>query len=398
MPTQILDASAMSRTRKMLPTGRSMRSSALIVLGLGCCAIFTTFQTHATGASPAPATERDGQHDFDFIFGRWKIHLKRRVHAATGPDTWTEFDGYGLYRKVWSGRANLNEFEADSPTGHVQGLTLRTYNPQTRQWRLYWASSQDGILDIPQVGQFRNGQGEFYAQDTLDGKAVFIRYVWTHNGPTSAHFEQALSGDGGKSWDVNWISDMVRVSDDPDSGPRPIGARPGNAPAEKATQGGQHDFDPLVGSWKYHLKRRMNPLTGSMNWVELTGTGTCYPLWGGNAQLDTLLVDGPGGHIEGLTLRLYNPKTHQWRLYWANSKDGIVAVPQIGEFSDGHGAFYAQDTLDDRGIFVRFDWTALASASPHFEQSFSPDGGKTWEVNWITDQTRSDDLTKKDRP
>jgi hypothetical protein len=161
MPTQIWDASAISRTRRMLPTGRSMTLSALIVLGLGCCATFATFQTHATGASPAPATERDGQHDFDFIFGRWKIHLKRRVPAATGSDTWTEFDGYGLYRKVWDGRANLNEFEADSPTGHVQGLTLRTYNPQTHQWSLYWASSQDGVLDIPQIGQFRNGQGEF---------------------------------------------------------------------------------------------------------------------------------------------------------------------------------------------------------------------------------------------
>jgi hypothetical protein len=184
---------------------------------------------------------------------------------------------------------------------------------------------------------------------------------------------------------------MVRVSNDPDSARRPAGARPATA------QGGQHDFDPLAGSWKYHLKRRTNPLTGSNSWIELTGTGVCYPLWSGTAQLDTLSVDGPTGRIEGLTLRLYNPKTHQWRLYWANSKDGVVAVPQIGEFSNGHGEFYAQDTLDDQGIFVRFDWTQLASDSPHFEQSFSKDGGKTWEVNWITDQTRVDRFANKDR-
>lgn len=379
----------MNQTRRIPVTRRSLIATLLILLGCGCYAASALSPAQAADApSPAPAAERDGQHDFDFIFGLWKIHLKRHVHAANGPDTWREFDGYGLYRKVWDGRANLNEFEADSPSGHVEGLTLRTYNPQTHQWSLYWASSQDGILDIPQVGQFHDGQGEFYAQDTLDGKSQFIRYVWTHKGADSAHFEQALSADGGRTWDVNWISDMVRVSADPSATLPPAKATPTSTRAESSSQGGQRSFDPLLGSWDFHLKRRLNPLTGSNNWVELTGTGACYPLWGGKAQLDTVLLNGSNGRIEGLTLRLYNPKTQQWRLYWANSKDGIVVVPQIGEFSNGHGAFYAQDTLDDKAILVRYDWTGLASASPHFEQSFSADWGKTWEVNWITHQNR----------
>ena len=357
----------------------------LVLFGSGTLGLSVA---QAADAPPAPASaaERDGQHDFDFVIGRWKIHLKRHVHADNGTDTWKEFDGYGSYRKVWEGRANLNEFEADSPSGHIQGLTLRTYNPNTHQWSLYWASSQDGILGIPQVGQFHDGRGEFYAQDTLDGKSQFIRYVWTHNGANSAHFEQAFSADGGKTWDDNWVSDMVRVADDSGASLKPaIGSAPD----------GQHDFNPLLGSWKYHLKRRLNPLTGSTTWVDLSGTGVCYPLWGGNAQLDTFLGDGPSGRIEGLTLRLFNPKTHQWRLYWANSKDGIVAVPQIGEFNKGHGDFYAQDALDDKAILVRYDWSAMASASPHFEQAFSADGGKSWEVNWITDQTRSGDSGQK---
>jgi hypothetical protein len=102
-------------------------------------------------------------------------------------------------------------------------------------------------------------------------------------------------------------------------------------------------------------------------------------------------VDGPIGHIEGLTLRLYNRETHQWGLYWANSKDGKVVVPQIGQFKDRRGEFYAQDTRNDRSILVRFDWTNMSTSKPHFEQSFSDDGGKTWEVNWITDQTRVPD-------
>jgi hypothetical protein len=342
--------------------------------------------TPATGVEGQTATERDGQHDFDFIFGRWKIHLKRRAPSANGANTWTEFDGYGLYRKIWDGRANLNEFEADSPSGHIEGLTLRTYNPKTRQWSLYWASSRDGILAEPQVGQFRDGVGEFYAQDKIDGKSVFVRYVWSKITANSVHFEQAFSDDGGKTWDVNWISDMARAPETSATAGAATDARP--ASTASPAQDGQHDFDPLLGSWKYHLQRRTNPLTGSTTWVDLTGAGVCYRLWDGSAQLDTILVNGESGHIEGLTLRLYNPKSHEWRLYWANSKDGVVVIPQIGQFKNGHGEFYAQDTLNDRSIFVKFDWTGLATASPHFEQSFSADGGKTWEVNWITDQTR----------
>jgi len=157
------------------------------------------------------------------------------------------------------------------------------------------------------------------------------------------------------------------------------------SPAERD---GQHDFDPLVGRWKYHLKRRLHPLTGSSTWVELDGTGECFKVWGGRAQLDTIEVDGSTGHIEGLTLRTYDPQSRQWRLYWANSKNGIIDPPQVGEFKNGRGEFFAKDTINGKSILVRYAWTDMTTTSPHFEQSFSDDGGKTWEVNWITDQTR----------
>jgi hypothetical protein len=162
-----------------------------------------------------------------------------------------------------------------------------------------------------------------------------------------------------------------------------------------AERDGQHDFDPLIGSWKYHLKRRLHPLTGSTTWIELNGTGVCYKVWDGGAQLDTFEADGSTGHIEGLTLRLYNPQSHQWRLYWANSKIGILDPPQVGEFKSGQGEFFAQDTINGKTILIRFVWTNMTTNSPHFEQSFSDDGGKTWEVNWITDQTRIPDETDK---
>jgi hypothetical protein len=154
-----------------------------------------------------------------------------------------------------------------------------------------------------------------------------------------------------------------------------------------AERDGQHDFDPLLGKWNYHLKRRLHPLTGSNTWVEFDGTGACLKVWDGS-QLDTVELNGPTGHIEGLTLRVYNPQSHQWRLYWANRKIGVLDPPQVGEFKNGRGEFFAQDTINGKTILIRFVWTDLTTNSPHFEQSFSDDGGKTWEVNWITDQTR----------
>jgi len=163
----------------------------------------------------------------------------------------------------------------------------------------------------------------------------------------------------------------------------------GTAPVVGGKHDGQHDFDFELGSWKIHLKRRLHPLAGSNTWVEFDGTSVTRKVWDGRAQLEEFETDGAGGHIEGLTTRLYNPKTHQWSLYWANSKNGTMEPPQVGEFKDGVGEFYAMDTLDGKAIVVRFVWSKTQSNMPHFEQSFSDDGGKTWEVNWITDQTRT---------
>ncbi|MGA8305429.1 MAG: hypothetical protein WB723_07105, partial [Candidatus Acidiferrales bacterium] len=108
----------------------------------------------AKADSQQPAALPDGQHDFDFELGSWKIHLKRRLNPLTGSNKWVEFDGTSVTRKVWDGRAQIEEFETDSPTsGHIEGLTLRTYNPKTHEWYLTWAISKDGVLVPPQIGR-----------------------------------------------------------------------------------------------------------------------------------------------------------------------------------------------------------------------------------------------------
>lgn len=180
-------------------------------------AVLIPNSVHASGQAVSQPTQlRDGQHDFDFEIGSWKIHLKKLLHPLTGDNTWVEFDGTSVTRKVWDGRSDLEEFETDGTTGHIEGLTLRLYNPATHQWSLYWANSKNGILGQPTVGEFKNGRGEFVDQEPsgVNGRQILVRFVWSEITPNSAHFEQSFSDDGGKTWEVNWITDQTRVNDE----------------------------------------------------------------------------------------------------------------------------------------------------------------------------------------
>jgi hypothetical protein len=159
-------------------------------------------------------TERDGQHDFDFEIGTWKTHLRRLLDPLTGSTTWVEYEGTSVVRKVWNGRANLVELVADGPAGHFEGLNLRLYNPQSHQWSLNFANSKSGTLSPPTIGEFKNGRGEFFAQETLNGRAILVRFVISDITPDSCRFEQAFSDDGGKTWEVNWIATDTRVKDE----------------------------------------------------------------------------------------------------------------------------------------------------------------------------------------
>jgi hypothetical protein len=172
-----------------------------------------TFAEQNPEAKTNVATLRDGQHDFDFEVGTWKTHLKRLQHPLTGSTTWVEYEGTTVVRKVWDGRAVLLELVADGPAGHFEGLSLRLYNPQSHQWSLNFANSSSGTLSQPTIGEFKNGRGEFYDQEDLNGRAIFVRFVISDITPNSCRFEQAFSDDGGKTWEVNWIAIDTRIAD-----------------------------------------------------------------------------------------------------------------------------------------------------------------------------------------
>lgn len=161
------------------------------------------------------AAASDGSHDFDFELGTWKTQVKRLVKPLTGSTTWVEMNGTTTVKPVWGGRANLVELEADGPNGHFRGLSLRLYNPQTKEWSLNFANAADGTLTIPTVGKFRDGRGEFFNEDTLGDKPILVRFVITPLSKTEIRFEQAFSADQGKTWEVNWIATDTKVADAP---------------------------------------------------------------------------------------------------------------------------------------------------------------------------------------
>jgi hypothetical protein len=156
---------------------------------------------------------RDGQHDFDFEIGTWKTHLRRLLNPLSGSTTWVEYEGTTVVRKVLNGRANLVELVADGPAGHFEGLSLRLYNPQSHQWSLNFANASSGVLSQPTIGEFKDGRGEFFDQETLNGRAILVRFVISDITPNSCRFEQAFSDDGGKTWEVNWVATDTRVKD-----------------------------------------------------------------------------------------------------------------------------------------------------------------------------------------
>ena len=182
------------------------------VLAGPCVGPVAAAQTAAAAAQP-PGALRDGAHDFDFEIGVWKSHLRRLVHPLSGSATWTDYDGTTTVRKVWNGAANLVELDVGGPAGRIEALSLRLYDPESRQWSLNFANRKAGeMAQPPTIGGFKNGRGEFFDQESFNGRAILVRFVISDITPDSCRFEQAYSDDGGRTWEINWIATDTRTS------------------------------------------------------------------------------------------------------------------------------------------------------------------------------------------
>lgn len=149
------------------------------------------------------------------------------------------------------------------------------------------------------------------------------------------------------------------------------------------------DFDFLVGRWKVRHRRLRQRLVGCTEWDEFGGSSELRQLMDGRANVDDCLLELPGGAYRAVTLRSFDPETGQWAIWWLDGRfPHQMDVPMIGGFSSGVGTFYADEQIDGRSVRVRFLWSDVTATSCRWQQAFSVDGGKTWEVNWVMDFTR----------
>jgi hypothetical protein len=160
----------------------------------------------------AAPQQHDGSHDFDWEVGVWNTHLRVLRQSSDGATAWVTYRGTSNVIPLWNCRGNMVELEVTGPDGrHLQAINLRLYDPASRQWSLNFANVATGVLGVPTIGEFHNGVGTFYDQEPIGGREVLVRNVWSNITPNSAHFAQAVSDDGGRTWKVNWIADDTRV-------------------------------------------------------------------------------------------------------------------------------------------------------------------------------------------
>lgn len=155
-------------------------------------------------------TLEQAARDFDFIHGVWKVRNRRLRERLAGCREWEEFDAVNTGRPLLRGAGNEDEFVSNY-AGGITGMSFRFLNPKTRQWSIYWASSRHGVLEPAVTGGFDGGTGIFSGADTLDGRAILVRFTWSRTDTANPRWEQAFSDDGGQTWETNWIMDFSRM-------------------------------------------------------------------------------------------------------------------------------------------------------------------------------------------
>jgi hypothetical protein len=328
-------------------------------------------------------TARDGRHDFGFNIGVWHTHIRRVLDPLSDSKESIELNGTVTVREVWDGRAQLEEIETDGPKGHWEGLSLFLYNPSAHQWSQSFINSQIAELGTPLIGEFHDGRGELFGQDTFQGKTILVRGVWSVIEPDSHRYEESYSDDGGHTWKLSFLANLTRD----EHAARQDGSSIADPPPIDSVPG-QHDFDFDLGTWKTHSTRLLHPLTGSHDWAEMDGITVVKKVWGGRANLAEYEADGPAGHVELLALRWFNHNSQEWNLDFATPRVGTLGIPGVGKFKAGRADFYDYEPINGRSVLVRFSIWGITPDTAQSEQAFSEDGGMTWEVNWINKYIR----------
>jgi hypothetical protein len=157
---------------------------------------------------PSPGSSHT---DFDFLFGKWNIRNRKLRERLANCSDWEEFDAVGECRGILNGFANTDTFKTDAGGEHYEGMTLRLFDPKTKLWSIYWASTTNVVLDVPQVGSFEGDKGEFFARDAWKDAPVIVKFLWDKTDENAPVWSQAFSADEGKTWEWNWHMHFARI-------------------------------------------------------------------------------------------------------------------------------------------------------------------------------------------
>nr|WP_294810271.1 hypothetical protein [uncultured Sphingomonas sp.] len=315
-------------------------------------------------------------HDWDWLVGNWDVWHRRLKDRLAGSNEWQEFTGKSALWLALDGLGTIDDNIVDIPSGTYRGLTVRAYNPERQQWAIWWVDGRNPtVIDAPVRGGFAGNTGVFTGPDVFKGRPVTARFRWLDIHSERPHWEQALSTDGGKSWEINWENFFTRTA--------PV-ATPLPAVADR-----RRDFDFLHGSWSVQHRRRKQRLAGSSEWEEFAGTLVNWPVLGGQGNIGDNFFARAGGAHRGIGLRTFDPASGEWLSWWleGRSPTGFATLVR-GRFTNGVGVFEGDDTLDGRPVKTRVRWSGITSNAARWEQAMSGDGGATWETNWISDFRR----------
>ena len=329
-------------------------------------------------AMPAPlfGGETSHAHDWDWLVGSWDVWHRRLKERLAGSNDWEEFAGKSALWLALGGLGTIDDNIVDIPSGTYRGLTVRAFDPAQGKWSIWWVDGRNPtVIDAPVRGGFSGDIGVFEGPDLFKCRPVIARFRWLDIHSARPHWEQALSIDGGRSWEINWENFFTRTA--------PV-ATPLPAVAEH-----RRDFDFLHGSWAVRHRRLKQRLAGSDQWEQFAGTLTNQPVLGGQGNIGDNLFARAGGAHRGIGLRTLDPASGEWLSWWLDGRNPTAfAAPVRGRFVDGIGIFEGDDLLDGRPVRTRVRWSGITPDSARWEQAMSGDGGATWETNWISDFRR----------
>ncbi|KGJ93928.1 hypothetical protein [Colwellia psychrerythraea] len=157
-------------------------------------------------------TPQSSSEDFDFFIGNWQVSHRRLKHRLVSCSQWDNFSGTSTTQKILGGAGNFDDNRLDMPQESYHAATLRTYDSGTGLWSIWWLDGRySDQLDAPMQGQFINGIGTFYVEETFEGKTIKVRFLWTRPTPDTPRWEQAFSQDGGLTWETNWLMDFNKI-------------------------------------------------------------------------------------------------------------------------------------------------------------------------------------------